>query len=117
MTFSDTCIAVKIPAGEYKIGSSSIPNASPIHRRSLSEFWIDKFPVSFAHLERFICGNGFDNLQLWDGLPVTEHSFRPGDSIDTRCEQIYQSSVAAVKLLRGQHQYRSESLHIIYQTS
>lgn len=84
----------KVKAGKYAIGSNSIPNASPEHRRELHSYWIDRMPVTFGHFERFVAGGGYDDASLWtDTLDPP-----PISSIDQRCAELLEMSAAAARL-------------------
>ena len=68
----DNLPIAKVDAGSYEIGSHNVPNASPVHTRKLSDFWIDELPISFAHFELFVAANGYFEDQWWvdsDALP------------------------------------------------
>ena len=71
---------VRIPAGEFQMGSNEITAATPRHTVSLNEFYIDPYEVTNAQFKAFIDANPEwrkDNipneyhngnyLKLWDG--------------------------------------------------
>jgi iron(II)-dependent oxidoreductase len=60
---------VRVPAGEFTMGTSTDPwaydNERPAHRVHVAEFWIDRLPVSNrAHLA-FVDDGGYDDERLW----------------------------------------------------
>ena len=71
---------VKIPAGEFQMGSKELMYATPIHTVYLDEFYIDPYEVTNAQFKAFIDANPEWNkenipgkyhngnyLQLWNG--------------------------------------------------
>lgn len=86
--------AAHIKAGKYSIGSNSIPNASPVHVRDMRSFWIDRFPISFGHFERFVAAGGYDNKSLWSDSV----DFVPLVNVDQRCEDLMKQSILAAEL-------------------
>lgn len=103
----------KIDGGLYTIGSANIPNASPSHQRRLSPFWVDRFPVNFAHLERFISSGGYHDQSLWTDSDRGGASFLPNDSVDGRCVELWQSSRASFELQSGDVARSSEDLILV----
>ncbi len=85
---------VHVQAGKYLIGADNIPNACPQHLRELKPYWIDRVPVTFGHFERFVAAGGYDNHSLWlDTGQVASIT-----SIDQRCDQLLELSMAAAGL-------------------
>lgn len=84
----------QIQAGKYSIGSNSIPNASPVHRRQMNSYWIDRSPVTFGHFERFVADGGYDNETFW----IDSGYFRPPSSVDHRCDELFEQSTRSAKL-------------------
>ena len=71
---------VKIPAGEFQMGSEELMYATPLHTVYLDEFYIDPYEVTNAQFKAFIDANpewskenisskyhNGNYLQLWDG--------------------------------------------------
>jgi len=50
-------LMVKIPAGEFKMGSNENDDEKPIHTVYLDEFYIDRYAVTNAQYKRFIDAN------------------------------------------------------------
>lgn len=58
---------LEIPAGNYEVGSDSIPNAGPRHsRRVARSYWIDAEPISWSQFEVFVSACGYGRRELWD---------------------------------------------------
>lgn len=97
-------LVVEIDAGEFEIGDEFIPNASPRHRRRLSQsIWIDAQPVTWAHFEVFVAAGGYRRSQLWTDdvgirLPCDEVP-----SIDARCRAVLQDTAGARRMFSGQN--------------
>jgi formylglycine-generating enzyme required for sulfatase activity len=54
---------VRIPAGEFLMGSTSFyPEEGPVHRVALDAFWIDEHPVTVAEFRRFVKDTGHRTL-------------------------------------------------------
>lgn len=83
--------AIVVTPGAYDIGHSSIPNASPHHRRRLpTSVWIDATPVTWRLFEIFVCAGGFYRTDLWpDG--VDPANVRPS-SVDRRHRELLEKA-------------------------
>src|SRR5262245_169685 len=50
---------VWVPAGEFAMGSDDFyPEERPVHRRTVSGFWVDEHPVTVAEFRRFVKATG-----------------------------------------------------------
>lgn len=58
---------VKIPAGEFIMGSDTNPqdNARPAHWVYLDHYWIDRYPVTCGQYRKFIEAGGYQTRQWW----------------------------------------------------
>jgi gamma-glutamyl hercynylcysteine S-oxide synthase len=59
---------VKIPAGEFVMGSNEIytqDNERPAHKINLKSYWIDRHPVTCQQYEEFIQAGGYQNSNYW----------------------------------------------------
>ena len=81
-------IVLQIPAGNYEVGSDSIPNAGPRHSRRVARpYWIDGEPVTWAHFEVFVSAGGYARRDLWDspnGIAGVGFSI----TVDERCRML-----------------------------
>jgi formylglycine-generating enzyme required for sulfatase activity len=50
---------VHIPGGEFSMGSDELPDARPVHRVRVSEFWMDRTEVTNAEFARFVRATGY----------------------------------------------------------
>src|SRR5262245_20444478 len=51
---------VWVPAGEFAMGSDDFyPEERPVHRRTVSGFWVDEHPVTVAEFRRFVKATGY----------------------------------------------------------
>jgi len=67
----DTCSEVYIPAGEFEMGSESIDaidNERPVHRVTLHNYWIDRYPVTRGHYRQFMAIGGYGDRRWWSDL-------------------------------------------------
>lgn len=94
----------RITSGKYSIGSNSIPNASPKHHREFRVTWLDRCLVTLGHYERFVAGSGYHTPSLWP------HSadYHPPYSVDQRCSELKQQSLAVAALFRERPRLSSE---------
>ncbi len=51
---NDNAEMVRVPAGEFTMGSDSYDNEKPVHRVSLSDYWIDVFEVTNARYQECV---------------------------------------------------------------
>ncbi len=84
--------AVNVRSGHYAIGSDMVPNASPAHAVSLTEYWIDSAPLSFAHFERFVVGGGYFEPSLWVDSQFAGREILTNGSVDSHCDYLYSLS-------------------------
>lgn len=59
---------IKIPAGEFEIGSNSIDaldNERPAHKVYLDTYYIDRYPVTCGQYRAFIEAGGYENPGFW----------------------------------------------------
>ncbi|MGF1542248.1 MAG: SUMF1/EgtB/PvdO family nonheme iron enzyme [Pleurocapsa sp.] len=59
---------VKIPAGEFIMGSNEIyaqDNERPAHKIYLESYWIDPYPVTCQQYREFIQAGGYQNSNYW----------------------------------------------------
>ncbi|WP_041596201.1 ergothioneine biosynthesis protein EgtB [Halothece sp. PCC 7418] len=58
---------VKIPAGEFIMGSDIHPqdNARPAHKVYLDEYWLDRYPVTCGQYRQFIEAGGYQTREWW----------------------------------------------------
>ena len=58
---------VYVPGGEYTLGADDVDdNSKPIHRVTLSAFWIGKHPVTNEQYRRFVEAAGHREPRYWD---------------------------------------------------
>ena len=63
-----TAEMVRIPAGEFEMGNSSIEamdNERSPHRLYLDSYWLDRYPVTCGQYRQFIEAGGYQNAQWW----------------------------------------------------
>jgi formylglycine-generating enzyme required for sulfatase activity len=66
---------VRIPAGEFSMGSDSFyPEERPVRRVAVEEFWIDRYAVTVAEFRRFVKATGH--------VTVAERPLDPADYPD-----------------------------------
>ena len=99
---------VRVDAGQYTVGSDSIPQAGPSHKIQLNEFWIDAAAVSLAHLEVFIAGGGYFMNRWWSDSAQSGTAFLEQGSIDKRCSAISRFSKEIVKQLTPRPRFSHE---------
>ncbi len=58
---------VKIPAGEFTMGSNNHPqdNARSAHSVYLESYWLDRFPVTCGQYRKFISAGGYQTRRWW----------------------------------------------------
>ena len=56
---------IKIPAGEFTMGSNDYKNEKPPHKVYLDEYFIAKMPVTNAQFKKFIEVGGYKNQEFW----------------------------------------------------
>jgi len=56
---------IKIPAGEFTMGSNDSDREKPPHKVHLDEYFMAKTPVTNAQFEKFIEARGYKNEQYW----------------------------------------------------
>src|SRR5262249_44520451 len=60
---------IRIPGGEFEIGSDGYPfaydNEQPPHRVELADFLIDKYPVTNSEYLDFLTAGGYQTRSLW----------------------------------------------------
>lgn len=73
---------VTIPAGDYMMGNESDPKASPVHKVSISEFRMAKYPVTIHEFRKFALETGFnppaDCLDFMDKEGLRGPTFQGG---------------------------------------
>jgi len=62
---------VRIPGGEFWMGSEDWPDASPVHRVRVDAFWIDRTEVTNEEFEKFVKATGY--------VTVAEQTLDPRD--------------------------------------
>ncbi len=64
---------VRIPAGIFQMGTSdpAFPDAQPIHKVSVKEFWMDEHEVTNAEFEKFVKATNY--------VTVAERKLDPKD--------------------------------------
>jgi formylglycine-generating enzyme required for sulfatase activity len=93
--------AVEVAPGEYEIGSDCIPNAGPRHLRSVRRFWIDSWPVTWAHFEAFVAAGGYERADELLGLDRARSVRVRPDSVDGRCRVLIEQAEKLRKALLG----------------
>lgn len=58
----DNAKMILIPAGEFKMGSTSFDDAQPLHNVELSSFWMDEHEVTNAQFRAFVEATGYVTL-------------------------------------------------------
>jgi iron(II)-dependent oxidoreductase len=56
---------VKIPAGEFLMGSDEYDAEKPPHQVYLDEYYIARYPVTNAEFERFVQAGGYRDARFW----------------------------------------------------
>ncbi|PAY16345.1 hypothetical protein CKO51_27215 [Rhodopirellula sp. SM50] len=105
-------VSAKISAGRYEIGCYNIPNASPVHSRDFGDFWIDCFPVTFAHFEKFVASGGYFSDQLWMDSDTNRSDRLPQQSVDQRCNEL-NSHVVSIHRMFKQDRLRSDEIPLV----
>src|SRR3954452_25127239 len=85
-----TATMVWIPGGEFGMGSDRhYPEERPVHRVSVSGFWIDRSPVTNGELARFVEETGY--------VTLAEAPPNPADYSGALPEMLYAGSLVFVK--------------------
>ncbi len=64
----DLAAMVKIPAGEFIMGSNGIEaqdNERPAHRVYLDTYYLDLYPVTYSQYQQFIAASGYQKPEYW----------------------------------------------------
>ena len=64
-TVVDDMLMVKVPAGEFTMGSEQAYGAETPHRISTDAFLIDRFPLTNAQYRKFIDAGGYQERRYW----------------------------------------------------
>ncbi|WP_140936884.1 formylglycine-generating enzyme family protein [Sphingobacterium lumbrici] len=67
----DNVKMVLIPAGEFRMGSTSFDDAQPLHDVELSAFWMDEHEVTNAQFKAFVEATGY--------ITIAERPLNPSD--------------------------------------
>ncbi|MBD0263675.1 MAG: ergothioneine biosynthesis protein EgtB [Tolypothrix sp. Co-bin9] len=68
ISLSPSPSVIKIPAGEFEIGSNAIDaldNERPAHKVYLDTYYIDRYPVTCGQYRAFIEAGGYENPAFW----------------------------------------------------
>lgn len=86
---------VYIPKGELRMGCEdveAIDNERPVHTVTLTDYWIDRYPVTNAQYRQFMAIGGYGDRRWWSeagwqwlqsqaeqGTPITQPLYWPND--------------------------------------
>ncbi len=59
---------IKIPAGEFTMGSNDYKDEKPPHKVHLDEYFMAKTPVTNAQFEKFIEAGGYKKKEFWSSV-------------------------------------------------
>lgn len=62
----DGTVLILIPGGEFRMGAADDVLARPVHRVSISSFWMARTPITNAQYRRFVAATGHQTPGDWE---------------------------------------------------
>jgi len=71
-------LLIKVPAGEFMMGSGEYDDEKPVHKVDLDTFYVARYPVTNAQWARFVAATGREPPQHWpDGVCPPDKATHP----------------------------------------
>jgi len=71
-------LLIKVPAGEFMMGSGEYDDEIPVHKVDLDTFYVARYPVTNAQWARFVAATGREPPQHWpDGVCPADKAAHP----------------------------------------